>query len=104
MTLISRRLLNNPGFVKDLRSLLTLPAPALTALSDLVNDEMGFGESKAQLLDSRFSLSPGQATGSVKVARYLYDRVTTLELTPQDAVKSFTRGGLRARTPSASRA
>ena len=87
VTLVSEKLLSNRAFVRDLTFFLQLSEEALRAISDFGSQADGFvGQTQAQSLSSGFDVPTDQSMGSLRVAKYLYDRVAELRLDVADAV------------------
>src|SRR6266540_1535487 len=86
--LVPRRLLTSKRFRDDLKSFLSLPSNAMSAIASLANDVDGFDPSqKAALLSERSHLTPDEASQILTTAGYFYDRVTERRLAPSDAVQ-----------------
>lgn len=87
VSLVSNKLLSTPAFVRDLTSFLNLSEDALLAIAGFGNESDGFvGSSQAHDLKTRFDIPTSQAMGVLRIAKYLYDRVSESSLDVADAV------------------
>jgi hypothetical protein len=84
--LIRNRELTSPAFVRDLRAFFSQTVEVLTAIAQIGNGLDGFtGQSQTQELNLRFGVPVNRATGCLRIAEYLYRRVTNLELEVDEA-------------------
>lgn len=75
--LLREGLLSSPSFMRDLKSFLSLSEEALLAISELGNQPDGFvGLVQSQTLNARFGISVDKAMRDLRIAKFLYDRVT----------------------------
>lgn len=90
LSLVSDTLLSSPAFVRDMTSFLKLSEDALFAISKFGSEPEGFvGHSQGQRLSALCDIPIGQAMGDLRVAKYLYDRVTELGLDVTDAISQI---------------
>ena len=89
-SLVRERLLSSPAFMRDLKSFLSLPENVLLAISELGNKPEGFvGRPQAQSLNNDFDVPVDKTIRDLRIAEYLYDRVTELGLNTADAVNQI---------------
>ena len=87
-SLLEERLLSSPAFMRDFKSFVTLPVEALLAIAELGNEPEGFvGRPQALGLVSRFKIPMDKTLRDLRVAEYLYSRVSELELDTAAAVE-----------------
>ena len=80
-SLVSSKLLSTPAFVRDLTSFLNLSEAALLAIAEFGNESNSFvGRAQSHALATRFDVPNSEASGVLRVAKYLYDRVTELNV------------------------
>ena len=81
--LLGSRLLATAAFVRDLTAFLSLSAEMIIGISEAVEDPEGFvGQGQAEHLNARLGISTNEAVRRLRVAKYLYDRVTELAYHP----------------------
>ena len=84
--LLRYELLSTGAFVRDFRSLLSLSADVLLAISKLADGPDGFtGHRQARDLSSRFGIQVGKIMRALRFAEYLYDRVAELDMPVSEA-------------------
>lgn len=84
--LLREGLLSSPSFMRDLKSFLGLSEDVLLAISELGNQPDGFvGFVQSQTLNARFGIPVDKAMRDLRIAKFLYDRVTELDLDTANA-------------------
>lgn len=81
-------MLSSPAFTRDFKSFVTLPAELLLAIAELGNATEGFvGHAQAQGLATRFQVPLDKMLRDLRVAEYLYSRVSQLKMDTVVAVE-----------------
>ena len=84
--LLPERMLSSPAFVRDMRMFLELPVRVLFGISEIGDSEEGFAaESHGRILRERFELGIDSATRALRLAEYIYNRASDLNLETDDA-------------------
>ena len=82
--------LSSAAFARDLTGLLSLSADELLGISGLVDDPEGFiGPSQAQNLSTRCGVPVAEAARHLRLSKFLYDRVTALEMDVAEATRQI---------------
>ena len=85
--LLRNGILSSPAFASDLKMLLELPKDALYAISKIGDTAEGFvGHAQAQSLNAQFGIPINEAMRNLRIAAFLYNRVSDLDLEVTDAV------------------
>ena len=85
--LLPERMLSSPAFVRDMRMFLELPVRVLFGISEIGDSAEGFAaESHGRILRERFALGIDSATRALRLAEYIYNRASDLNLKTDDAV------------------
>lgn len=88
--LLREGLLSSPAFVRDLKSFLSLSGDVLLAISELGNQPDGFvGLVQSRTLNARFGIPVDKAMRDLRIAKFLYDRVTELDLDIDNAARQL---------------
>ena len=88
--LVRDRELNSPAFARDLGVFLTQPAEVLLAVAEVGNRSEGFsGQDQARELHDRYEVPISTGLNCLRVAGYLYDRMSESALDVDSAVEEL---------------
>lgn len=94
------RMLASPAFVRDMRMFLELPIRVLFGISEIGDSSEGFAaESQGRILSERFDLGIDTAARALRLAEYIYNRASNLNLETDDAAAQFAAAASNLEDP-----
>ena len=98
--LLPDRMLSSPAFVRDMRMFLELPVRVLLGISEIGDSAEGFvAESHGRILRERFDLGIDSATRALRIAEYIYNRASNLNLETEDAASQLAAAASSLENP-----
>lgn len=98
--LLPDRMLASQAFVRDMRMFLELPIGVLFGMSEIGDSSEGFAaESQGRILSERFDLGIDTAARALRLAEYIYNRASNLNLETDDAAAQFAAAASNLEKP-----